>query len=244
MSRRVLIVDDEADLSELLAYNLWKAGYETRVARDGSAALAEITSDRPDLIILDVMMPELSGYEVLARIRSTPELASIPVILLTAKSEEHDELEGLAYGADDFVTKPYSMKVLQARIEAVLRRVAETQARSETLALGPVTLNPQTHEARLGDRPLVLTVTEFRLLGSLIEAGGKVLSRRSLIKHAMGAGVTITERTIDVHVTSIRKKLGPHASLIKTVRGVGYRADEDLSAETDTASDAAGISNG
>lgn len=231
MARRVLIVDDEADLAELVAYNLWKAGYETRVAHDGQAGLKAVTEFKPDLLLLDIMMPEFSGHEVLGRLRDTPAWASLPVIFLTAKSEESDELEGLAKGADDFVAKPFSMKVLEARVEAVLRRASEGSDGSGLISYGPISLNLEIHEARLDQQLLTLTVTEFRLLWALIEAGGKVLSRQALIQKAMGSGVTITERTIDVHVTSIRKKLGPHAPLIKTVRGVGYRIDQDNSPE-------------
>ncbi|USN98452.1 MAG: response regulator transcription factor [Phycisphaeraceae bacterium] len=227
MARRVLIVDDETDLAELLAYNLSKSGYDTRVAADGPGGLREIAEYNPDLVVLDVMMPGLSGHAVLARIRRTPETSHLPVILLTAKSEENDELEGLSYGADDYVTKPYSMKVLEARIEAILRRASEEPQDSPLLSLGAVTINKETHEARLDGAVIALTVTEFRLLCSLIEAEGRVLDRQALIRMAMGAGVTITERTIDVHVTSIRKKLGKHASMVKTVRGVGYRIEHD-----------------
>lgn len=226
MTRRVLIVDDEADLSELVSYNLSRAGYETDVAHDGPAAIARIAECKPDLVVLDVMMPGLNGHEVLARIRRAPETADLPVILLTAKSGESDEIEGLSRGADDFVTKPFSMKVLEARIDSILRR-SGPQAGEHRCALGPITVKKETHEVLLDDTPLKLTLTEFRLLSSLIEAGGSVLSRQALIKMAIGAGVTITERTIDVHITSIRRKLGPHASIIKTVRGVGYRTSDE-----------------
>ena len=225
MARRVLIVDDEADLSELLGYNLWKAGYETKVVNDGEAGLKAIESFKPDLVVLDIMMPGLNGHQVLSRIRGNAQTASLPVIFLTAKNEEHDEIEGLSKGADDFVTKPFSIRVLQARIERLLDR-GETDAPA-SVEIGGLVLNRETHEATLNGSVLPLTVTEFRLLASLLEAGGKVLSRASLIQHAMGTGVTITERTIDVHVTSIRKKLGDLASIIKTVRGVGYRIDAE-----------------
>lgn len=225
MARRVLIVDDETDLSELLGYNLWKAGYETKVVNDGEAGLREIASFQPDLVVLDIMMPGLNGHQVLGRIRGNPDTAAIPVIFLTAKNEEVDEIEGLSKGADDFVTKPFSIRVLQARIERLLDRGAmETPSQIE---IGGLVLNRETHEATLGGNALPLTVTEFRLLASLLEAEGKVLSRAALIQHAMGSGVTITERTIDVHVTSIRKKLGGLAVIVKTVRGVGYRIDAD-----------------
>jgi len=237
MARPVLIVDDEADLSELLAYNLWKAGYETRVARDGLEGLKAVDEYEPDILVLDLMMPGLSGQDVLARVRGNPATAALPVIVLTAKNDEVDELAGLAQGADDYVTKPFSLKVLEARIENVLRRAASAGQGDEMLSLGPISLNRETHEARIGDSPLTLTVTEFRLLSSLIQADGKVLSRQALISRAMGSGVTITERTIDVHITSIRKKLGPLAKHIKTVRGVGYRTDTKADTRPDTGTD-------
>lgn len=225
MARRVLIVDDEADLAELLGYNLWKAGYETRVVNDGEEGLAAISSFRPDLVVLDIMMPGYNGHQVLARIRENPDTAAVPVIFLTAKNEEADEVEGLTKGADDFVTKPFSVRVLQARIERLLNR--GDAGRTDQIEIGGLVLNRETHEATLGGAPLPLTVTEFRLLASLLGAEGKVLSRAALIKHAMGTGVTITERTIDVHITSIRKKLGSLSVIVKTVRGVGYRIDAE-----------------
>ncbi|MAY74502.1 MAG: DNA-binding response regulator [Phycisphaerae bacterium] len=225
MTKRILIVDDEVDLSELLSYNLSRAGYTTRVVHDGRNGLEAARSFEPDLIVLDVMMPEMSGFEVANRLRRDAATRQTPIIMLTAKSGETDELSGLSSGADDYVTKPFSMRVLEARIEAVLRRSARAieVEPSEGQQFGPLSLNPETHEAMLDGTPLKLTVTEFRLLESLIGSAGKVMSRKSLINDALGPGVTVTERTIDVHVTSIRKKLGPRADLIRTVRGVGYR---------------------
>ncbi|MEL6329138.1 MAG: response regulator transcription factor [Planctomycetota bacterium] len=225
MSRRVLIVDDEIDLSELLAYNLRRAGYDTRVEHDGHAGLRAAGEWRPDLVILDIMMPGLSGLEVADRLKREDETRSIPIIMLTARSEERDELSGLASGADDYVIKPFSMRVLEARIEAVMRRseAAGAGGLAGPLEFGRLRLDPGTRDAHLGDKALSLTNTEFLLLQALMEANGKVLSRQHLINQAMGPGVTVTERTIDVHVTSIRKKLGDEANMLKTVRGVGYR---------------------
>lgn len=227
MTRRILIVDDETDLAELLAYNLSAAGYETRVAHNGRAALAAVDDFRPHLIVLDVMMPELSGLEVAKRLRADHRTRTTPILMLTARAEETDELRGLSAGADDFVAKPFSMKVLEARIEAVLRRASEAKADAgNVLTFGPIAIDTDTHEVTLEGALMHLTVTEFRLLLALVEAAGRVLSRQTLINRAMGPGVTVTERTIDVHVTSIRKKLGRHAGRIRTVRGVGYRIVE------------------
>jgi DNA-binding response OmpR family regulator len=223
-SRYVLVVDDEKDLADLLGYNLRKAGYEVATAATGLRALQAVADRRPDLIILDLMLPELTGTEVASRIRSNPETATIPIVMLTAKGEEVDQLVGLTVGADDYVTKPFSTKVLLARVEAVLRRTARPVDGREVVTLGPITLDMQTHDATVDGEPVKLTLTEFRLLSSLMAANGRVLSRALLMSRAMGPGVTVTERTIDVHITAVRKKLGPHAGIVKTVRGVGYRA--------------------
>jgi len=221
---RILVVDDEKDIAELLELNLTRQGYDVATAADGRSGLAWIKDWSPDLVVLDVMMPELSGTEVASRVRSDPATAGIPILMLTAKGEEIDEVVGLTVGADDYVTKPFSVKVLMARIEALLRRAAgSTESEGATLRAGPVSLNMETHDVSVDDRPVKLTLTEFRLLAALLEARGKVLSRQDLMNDAMGPGVTVTERTIDVHITSIRKKLGEHAGMVQTVRGVGYR---------------------
>jgi len=217
---RVLVVDDEPDLLELVAYNLERAGHEVELARDGAEALDAVARNRPDLILLDLMMPNISGLEVARRLKAQGDAP--PIIMLTAKTDEQDELGGLAQGADDYVTKPFSIKVLLARIEAVLRRSAVPSSET-SVSVGPLRINQDNHEIFLRDEPLIVTITEFRLLSSLAEAKGRVLSRQALISSAMGPGVTVTERTIDVHITSIRKKLGLDSGLIRTVRGVGYR---------------------
>lgn len=223
-SKRILVVEDERDLADMLVYNLRLVGFEATAVHDGRTAWEAVLQDRPDLVILDLMIPELSGTEVASRIRTNPATTSIPIIMLTAKSDEIDQVVGLTVGADDYVTKPFSFKVLKARIDAVLRRAAHTTTTGSVLRLGPITLNLETHEVSVGGQATHLTLTEFRLLAAMIQAGGRVLSRQHLMSRAMGPGITVTERTIDVHVTSIRKKLGEHADLVRTVRGVGYRA--------------------
>ena len=230
-AKHILVVDDERDLAELLVYNLKRAGYGVAAAFNGRAALESITNRIPDLILLDVMLPELSGTEVASRVRSNPQTASIPIIMLTAKGEEVDQIVGLTVGADDYVAKPFSMKVLLARIEAVLRRAARAGEDTAQLTMGGLRVNTDTHEAFVNDEVIKLTLTEFRLLTSLLQAGGRVLNRQMLMARAMGAGVTVTERTIDVHMTAIRKKIGPASALIKTVRGVGYKATPDDAGE-------------
>ncbi|MDX2147532.1 MAG: response regulator transcription factor [Planctomycetota bacterium] len=221
--KHVLVVDDERDIVDVLAYNLQRSGYEVSTAGTGRQAL-ELLAARPvDLIILDVMLPELSGTEVASRVRTNPLTTSIPIVMLTAKTEEIDEIVGLTVGADDYITKPFSAKVLMARVDAILRRATKPQVTNFVARMGPVDVNTETHQAALNGEPMKLTLTEFRLLAALVSGGGRVLSRSSLMTKAMGPGVTVTERTIDVHMTSIRKKLGDYAGMIKTVRGVGYR---------------------
>ncbi len=224
---RILVVDDEDDLVELLQYNLTRAGFVVRTASNGRAALEQIGREIPDLVVLDLMMPGMSGNEVLRRLRSESATAALPVIILTAKAEETDQIVGLTLGADDYVTKPYSIQVLMARIDAVLRRVDKVEPEAPSfppLRLGALELNLSTYEASLDGDQVPLTLTEFRLLSALLEARGNVLSRANLMTRAIGPGILVTERTIDVHVTAIRRKLGKHAAMLRTVRGVGYRA--------------------
>ncbi|MFI4897083.1 MAG: response regulator [Phycisphaerales bacterium JB059] len=223
---RILVVEDEPDLAELIAYNLRTEGHEVEIAADGAAALQAVDANRPHLILLDLMMPRLTGQQVAERLKQAPATSRIPIIMLTAKSEERDELQGLQLGADDYITKPFSMSVLLARVGTVLRRAGVGVA-AKPLTVGPLTIDEQIHSVTLDGEPMKLTLTEFRLLSALIGASGRVLSRRALISSAMGPGVTVTERTIDVHVTSIRKKMGEHASMIRTIRGVGYRLSNE-----------------
>lgn len=231
----VMVVDDEPDLLELVAYNIRQDGHEVVTASDGLSALQLVKSRQPDVVVLDVMMPGLSGLEVARRLRSQTETASIPIVMLTARTEEKHELEGLDAGADDYIAKPFSMQVLIARVKAVARRVGAGGTKKNQMSLGPIAIDLDEHIATVDGEPMKLTITEFRILAALVSAQGKVLSRPALISRAIGPGVTVTERTIDVHVTSIRKKLGDHAGLIRTVRGVGYRATtEPETAESST----------
>jgi two-component system, OmpR family, phosphate regulon response regulator PhoB len=222
----ILVVDDEPDIVELIVYNLQEGGYRVLSATDGARALDLAKSHLPDLLVLDVMMPEINGIEVVRRLRSQSETSSLPIIMLTARSQEADELEGLGAGADDYITKPFSMQVLMARIEALTRRAAGSKSSiGSTLSLGAVRVDLDVHQATVDGRAIELTITEFRLLCALISNQGKVLSRPALISNAIGPGVSVTERTIDVHITALRRKISPYSSMITTVRGVGYRAD-------------------
>lgn len=221
-SRSILIVEDEADLAEVLKYNLEREGYDCRWVADGTAALAELEKDLPDLILLDRMLPGLTGDKLISEIRRNPDNAGIPVIMVTAKAEESDQLIGFAIGADDYITKPFSIKLVLARVAAVLRRLDAAEASSETLHIGPVRLDPERHEITVAGEPTSVTATEFKLLRALMAAGGRVLNRSRLLDIVVGTGTAVTDRTIDVHITALRKKLGPGAGWIQTIRGVGY----------------------
>lgn len=220
--KSILVVEDEADLAELLKYNLESEGYVCREVGDGAAALVEVRRNRPDLIVLDRMLPEKSGDEVAARLRNDPQTASIPIVMLTAKGEESDQLVGFALGADDYVTKPFSMKLLLARVAAVFRRTEKAAGTAAVPKVGPVELDEERHEARVSGRPALLTATEFRMLKTLMMAGERVLDRDRLINTVLGETAVVTDRTIDVHIAGLRKKLGVAANWIQTVRGVGY----------------------
>ena len=227
--KRILVVDDERDLVELIAYNLRRNGYDVLTAHDGQAALELARRQPPDLVLLDLMLPGIDGTEVARQLRADPNTAHVPVIMLTAKSEEIDVVVGLALGADDYITKPFSMKILLARLVTVLRRSESPSAgASETpvLRAGPLVIDTAKHEVTVDNEPVKLTLTEFKLLTALVSARGRVLSRDQLMDKGMGADVFVTDRAIDVHVTAIRKKLGEASWLVRTVRGVGYRLAE------------------
>lgn len=225
--KHIVVVEDESDLAELIAFNLEKGGYQVQVARDGDAALRVIEASPPDLIVLDLMIPKIPGLEVARQVRTSPKTATVPILMLTAKAEEVDQLAGLRAGADDYVTKPFSMKVLLARVEAVLRRAAPASGESKSIAVGPIDVDLTTHTATTAGEAMTLTLTEFRILVALMRAKGRVLSREDLMYTAIGPSVMVTARTIDVHMAAIRKKLGNAGGMIRTVRGVGYMLSEE-----------------
>ena len=230
--KRIVIVEDEHDMAELVALRLKREGYLVETAPDGEEGLRKLTSNPPDLAILDVMLPKMSGIELANQLRNDPRTSSIAIIMLTAKSEESDVVVGLRLGADDYITKPFSMSVLIARIAAVLRRSREGAIGKGTLQIGPVRIDQDRHCVELDGRDVSLTLTEFKLLTALVAAHGRVLTRNQLIDQAMGLDIVVTDRTIDVHLTALRKKLETARSLIQTVRGVGYRlATEALEGE-------------
>jgi two-component system phosphate regulon response regulator PhoB len=222
--KRILIIEDERDLTDVLTYNLQREGYDTILAHDGQEGLRKAQTLLPDLILLDLMLPGLSGQDVLRELRSSDRTREIPVIILTAKAEETDQVVGFSLGADDYVTKPFSLKVLQQRIKALHRRVEGGADPSELVEHLNVRIDRVRHRAFIEERELDLTPTEFRLLECLLRQPGRAFTRHQLMDAAIGEAVVL-ERTIDVHVKTLRRKLGD-ADLIETVRGVGYRFRE------------------
>ena len=211
-------------MAELVAMRLKREGYGIGVAHDGAEALDLIRAEPPDLAIVDIMLPSLSGTDLVAQLRQDPRTAAIPIIMMTAKGEETDIVAGLRLGADDYVTKPFSLSVLVARVAAVLRRAAAPGAAGDgIIKVDTMTIDPRRHAVEVGGEGVGLTVTEYRLLVALAAARGRVLTRDQLVDQAISPSAIVTDRTIDVHLASLRKKLGQARSSIETVRGVGYR---------------------
>ena len=219
----VLVVDDEADLVDLIRFNLERRSYEVFSAGDGVTALELARRHVPDLIILDLLLPQMNGREVAGALKRDAALRTIPIIMLTALSQEADVITGLQLGADDYVTKPFSIDVLLARVSAVLRRGEGPIDEKSAIRAGPVMIDRARHRVEVGGQEVGLTLTEYKLLDSLVSAKSRVLSRDQLMSKVMGPDVAVTDRTIDVHITSLRRKLGEARDLVETVRGVGYR---------------------
>jgi two-component system phosphate regulon response regulator PhoB len=222
----ILIIEDERALVEVLTYNLRKEGFEVHSATDGQDGLRRAQTTLPDLIILDLMLPVIEGLEVCRVLKSGARTKDIPLLMLTARSEEVDEIVGFQMGADDYVTKPFKIKPLIQRIKALLRRKKTVAAEGEVVSAGGIDIDRAQHRAAAGGQELTLTPTEFRLLWALVRQPGRAFSRQELMEAAMGDDALVLERTIDVHVKSLRQKLGPRAEQIETVRGVGYRFRE------------------
>ena len=231
MTARILVVEDEDALAELLIYNLEKEGYEVATCADGDDALIMVEDEAPDLILLDWMLPNVSGIEICRQLHARPETRDIPVIMLTARGEEDDRVRGLEQGADDYLTKPFSMSELLARIRALLRRASPGVA-SDTARFHDITLNRETRRVHRGPREVRLAPTEFRLLDVLLQRPGRVYSREQLLDRVWGRDVYVDPRTVDVHVGRLRKALnrGREKDPIRTVRASGYALDETYSA--------------
>jgi two-component system alkaline phosphatase synthesis response regulator PhoP len=223
----ILVIDDEKDLIELVQYNLEQEGYQVISAVDGEAGLALASEEMPDVVLVDLMLPGIDGLEVCQRLRKAERTAGIPLIMLTAKSSELDRVIGLELGADDYVTKPFSPRELAARVKAILRRTATQRPASEILRRGGLSIDLARHEVSCNEEPIGLTATEFRLLQFLATRPGRVFSRSDIIDGALGRDVAVLDRTIDVHVMSLRRKLGECGDWIETVRGFGYKFRED-----------------
>lgn len=221
---QILVVDDEPDILSVLVYHLSREGYRVTTAVNGQGALTAAAAERPDLIILDLMLPGMDGYEVLQRLRNADRTAAIPVILLTARREEEERVKGFEVGADDYITKPFSARELTLRVEALLRRSkAEPVSASRRISVGPVELDREAHRAFSEGAEVDLTPLEYRLLEVLLERRGRVQSRRQLLQAVWDTNAAIETRTVDMHVARLRMKLGGAADLIETVRGIGYR---------------------
>jgi two-component system phosphate regulon response regulator PhoB len=222
---RILVIEDEREITDPLSYNLRREGYDVVVAHDGTEGLRKAQTLPPDLVILDLMLPGLGGLDVCRELRAGERTREVPIIILTAKAEETDQVVGFSLGADDYVTKPFSVKVLLQRIKAVQRRVEAGGEAGEVIEHLSVRIDRVRHRAYADGRELELTPTEFRLLECLVRQPGRAFTRHQLMDAAIGEGAVVLERTIDVHVKTLRKKLGA-ADLIETVRGVGYRFRE------------------
>ena len=221
---RVLVVDDEPDIVALVAYHLAKSGYRVSTASSGNEALEAARRERPALIVLDLMLPDMTGYEVLEQLRASDATRDIAVLMLTARREEHDRIHGLALGADDYLTKPFSPQELVLRIGAILRRVgAGAVTGSDKIQIGPLVIDCAAHLVHVDAQPVELTPTEFKLLLTLAERRGRVQGRAHLLETVWEAAPDIQTRTVDMHVQRRRAKLGSAGELIETVRGFGYR---------------------
>ena len=223
MRTKILLVDDEKDIVEFLQYSLEKENFDVITAYDGKEALEKIT-EQPDLIVLDVMMPNMDGYEVCSRIRATNGFRETPIIFLTAKSSEVDEVKGLELGADDFIQKPVSPKKIIARVKSNLRKVkVHSDSSVSRIEIGPLKIDREKYTVLVDDNSIILPKKEFEILTYLASHPGKVFPREQILNELWGTDVFVVERTIDVHVRKIREKLDRHSDLIETIKGVGYR---------------------
>lgn len=225
--KRILLIEDEEDIAALIKLQAEMSGYKLHVEVDGLNGYRAIEREKPDLVILDIMLPGQNGFDVCRKMKSNPDLKNIPVIILSAKGEELDVILGLELGADDYVSKPFSPKVLFSRIKAVLRRGKEPEKAPKVLAFGEFTLEVDRYLLRKGEKIVTITLSEFGILRRLLTNRGKVLTRNQLLDDVHNDDAFIVDRNIDVHIASLRKKLGPNFDWIETVRGVGYRFREE-----------------
>jgi two-component system phosphate regulon response regulator PhoB len=226
MAQRILVVDDEPDILELTRLALSQEGYQVETAATDDEAMAGIRRAKPDLIVLDLMLPDRPGTEICRSLRATPGLSDIPVIMLTARTDEIDRVVGFEIGADDYVTKPFSPRELSLRIKAILRRGSTVETSNEHLEHHGLTLDVERHRCLVDGGEITLTAKEFGLLAALMRRPGRVQSRERLLEEVWGEGIAVTHRTVDTHMKRLRAKLGNAGDMIDTVRGVGYRFSE------------------
>lgn len=225
--KKILVVDDEPDVTDLLAYTLKAKGFSVETINNPNASIGLARTFVPDLVILDVMMPELNGIQICRMLRADPKLKRVPVIFLTAKAEENDRIQGLESGADDYICKPFSTKELVLRVQSILRRASDGGTEpAKHLQIGTIVLDIDRHEITVGGKPVELTATEFKLLHLLMERRGRVQTREHLLINVWNYETEIETRTVDTHVRRLREKLGDEAAWIETIRGVGYRMAE------------------
>lgn len=223
---RILVIEDEKDINDLLTLQLGREGYSVDQAYDGQIGLSKLQENNYDILILDWMLPGLNGIDILKQIRQTKKSDQLAVIMTTAKGQSDDVIQGLEVGADDYLSKPFDVGVLKARVKAVLRRSPMvSKSDKKVLAVGGLSINQDEHSVTCDGTKIDLTISEFKLLSSLIINAGKVLSRKALIAEIQGDGVTVIDRSIDTHMVGLRKKISPCSDLIKTVRGVGYKIE-------------------
>ncbi|MBW1967413.1 MAG: response regulator [Deltaproteobacteria bacterium] len=227
VKQKILVVDDEEDILELLKFNLSREGYQVLCAVSGEQALRLVRSENPDLIMLDLMLPGIDGLEVTRRLKNDPDTKNLPIVMLTAKGEEADIVTGLELGADDYITKPFSPRILIARIRAVLRRRIKGQTEeTSVLRIHDIEIDPGRHEVLVNEKPVQLTFTEFGILNYLARRPGWVFTRFQIVEAVRGEDYPVTDRSVDVQIVGLRKKLGPAGKYVETVRGVGYRFKE------------------
>ncbi len=228
-SKTVLVVDDEEDILELVRFNLLREGYQVKCTATGEEAIQIVKSNHPDLMVLDLMLPGMDGFEVAKFLKRDPETRNIPIVMLTAKTEEADVLAGLEMGADDYVTKPFSPKELAARVKAVLRRNNLAPATDATaVRIHNLVVHSGRREVLVDDKPVALTFTEFGILSALVRRPGWVFTRTQLVDEVRGSDHLVTDRSVDVQIVGIRRKLGASGAYIETVRGVGYRFKDEI----------------
>ncbi|OPY70057.1 MAG: Transcriptional regulatory protein BaeR [Syntrophorhabdaceae bacterium PtaU1.Bin034] len=225
-NRLIAVVEDELDINELISLHLKKERFSVRGFLNGSSFLRSLDADIPSLVVLDLMLPDIDGFEICKHLRMKPDYSSIPIIILTARSSETEKVLGLELGADDYMVKPFSPRELTARVKAVLRRTVKQEAEAERIDIGGmVSIDPQRYEVTVEGNRIDLTTTEFRILQLLASKMGWVFSREKILTHLWGSDKMVLDRTIDVHIKHLREKMGKAASLIKNMRGIGYKIE-------------------